>query len=120
MALGRSAFLAFVIALSQISLSKAAVVDTSGPLIFSATVLEEATVTNKIEIVFDESLLPGTVHSLISPAVLTNDTFRVVMFGSNVVVGISNSMYSASKVTLTLNKTNWFARSNYYIIVNNV
>ena len=103
--------------------------DTFGPLLVSATVLEEATVTNKIELAFSENLFLTSVHAPINGSILTNDTFRVVLYGSNVVVGISNSTYSPGtypncctlpKVTLRLNTTNWFNRSNYYVIVNNV
>jgi hypothetical protein len=96
----------------------------------SATVLEEPTRTNRIQIVFNESLFLSSVHSPINASILTNGTFRIVMFGSNVTVGISNSAYAPGTypsccvqptVTITLNTaSNWFYRSNYYILLNNV
>ena len=85
--------------------------------------------TNRIEIYFNETLLPGSVHSSLTPAILTNDTFRVVMLSSNVVVPITRTFYvpgtfpnpgPSPKVQITLSSNNWFYRSNYYIIVNNV
>jgi hypothetical protein len=95
-------------------------------VLISATVVEEPTKTNTIDVVFNENLNLFTVHAPVSPVVLSNDTFRVVMFGSNIVIGISNAVYKLAppalpKVTLQVNTaSNWFARSNYYIIVNNV
>ncbi len=102
--------------------------DTFGPRILSATVLNEALKTNLIELVFNENLLVESVHLSRNPSVLTNDTFRVVMFGSNITVGISNTTYAPSsallgtppKVTIRMNTTNWINQSNYYIILNNV
>jgi len=103
--------------------------DCQGPRVLSATVIEEPTATNKIEIIVDESLTLATAHSPVNASILTNGTFRIVMFGSNVAVGISSSDYAPgtyplpgvpTKITLRVSTTNWFYRSNYFIIFNNL
>ncbi|MEY2410241.1 MAG: hypothetical protein QOF48_2911 [Verrucomicrobiota bacterium] len=103
--------------------------DTTGPLLVSATVVEEAAATNRIDLVFNETLNLFTAHSGINPQILTNGSFRVVLFGSSATLTLSNAIYVPGnypqpgplpKISIRMNPTNWFYRSNYYIIVNNV
>ena len=126
--LGTNAYRAYTYNGSQSVTSSAAVVtvvpDTFGPLMLSANVLEEATRTNRIQITWDEKLLDSTV---LPPQGLTN--FRVVLYPSNIIVGISNLQYSPGTfpnpgipptTTLGMSNANWHIRSNYCVIVNNV
>jgi len=96
------------------------VVDTAGPMILSAVV--ESTLTN-ILLTFNEPVLANTVHSPINASVLINDTFRILMLNSNVTVGLNRSFLVAPtnrEVRLTVNSTNWFYGTNYYILINRV
>jgi hypothetical protein len=100
--------------------------DTRGPRVLSATVLEEAAGTNRIRLLFDEPLFSlastSSVVSSISPSILANGTFRVVMAGSNVEVAVSSSTYLSSppQVFLTVHSNHWFIGTNYYIVLNRI
>src|SRR6266540_92077 len=95
--------------------------DTFGPRMLYAIVAEEATLTNRIQIVWNEKLTNTTV----CPGCGTN--FTVVMVASNVPVTVSIVLYNptggpgASPVTsLRMSTTNWFPGSNYYVSVSRV
>ena len=96
-------------------------IDTSGPIMLSANVMEEATRTNRIQIIWNERLTPGSV-----PAA-SGTNFTVVLAASNITVTVSNVLYNPSGgpntepiTILTMSTTNWYRGSNYYIIVNRV
>jgi hypothetical protein len=103
-------------------------VDNTGPLVLSAIV--DTVLTNRIDLTFDETLYAfgttSTVASAVSPGILTNGTFRVVMFGSNVNATVNSSSYNSGgpgvlpKVSLFMGTNNWFYKSNYYIVLNNI
>ena len=95
--------------------------DNSGPLMLSAQLMLEPLRTNRILIVWNERLSPGSV----SAASRTN--FSVVLLESNITVTVSNLLYNPSGgpntepiTILTMSTTNWHYGSNYYIIANRV
>ena len=94
--------------------------DKSGPLMLSATVIEEPTRTNRIRIVWNETLLESAL-------VLTS--FRVVLTASNLTAATTFGEYDPGTfpapgvpptTTLTMGTANWYYRSNYFIIVNSI
>ena len=99
--------------------------DTTGPLVLSAIV--NPANSNNIVLTFNESLLAfgttSTVANGVSPGVLTNGTYRVVLFGSNVNATVLQSSYNSGPpvtASLIMGTNNWFYQSNYYIILNNI
>jgi hypothetical protein len=93
---------------------RAAAQDKSGPVMVSADVLEEEFRTNRIQITWNEGL---------SVASMTLANFKVVLTTSNVVAPITFGEYVAgnpAKTILSMGSANWYSRSNYYVIVNNI
>lgn len=99
--------------------------DTSGPYMVSAEVLEEATRTNRIRIIWSERLLSLPNGGPVCAGCGTN--FTVVFAASNLTVTVSNVLYNpsggpnAEPVTiLTMSTTNWHIGTNYYVIANRI
>src|SRR6185503_464105 len=93
---------------------RAAAQDKSGPVMVSADVLEEEFRTNRIQITWNEGL---------SVASMTLANFKVVLTTSNVVAPITFGEHVAgnpAKTILSMGSANWYSRSNYYVIVNNI
>lgn len=88
--------------------------DKFGPVMLSANVLEEASETNRIQILWNEHLM---LSSLSLP------DFRVVLAASNLTAAISFAEYDSGNpptTTLRMGPANWFYRSNYYVVVNSI
>lgn len=88
--------------------------DKFGPVMLSANVLEEEFQTNRIQINWNEQLL---LSSLSLPS------FKVILAASNLPVAISFGEYDAGNpptTTLRMSPTNWYYRSNYYVLVKDV
>jgi hypothetical protein len=91
----------------------------------SAEVLEEATRTNRIRIIWSERLLSLPNGGPVCAGCGTN--FTVVFAASNLTVTVSNVLYNpsggpgAEPVTiLTMSTTNWHIGTNYYVIANRI